>query len=90
MKSLKVRVEGRVQGVCFRYYAQQEANRLGIKGWVRNCPDGCVETLIYGSEPQLSTMLAWLKHGPSSAIVTQTHIEPASLHPLPTGFNITY
>ncbi|MES0371348.1 MAG: acylphosphatase [Mariprofundaceae bacterium] len=89
MKALIVRVEGRVQGVGFRYYTEQEANRLGIHGWVRNCSDNSVEALICGPEPQLNTMLAWLKHGPPSAVVTQTHIEPANPDPLPTGFNIT-
>lgn len=90
MKALIVRVEGRVQGVGFRYYTEQEANRLGINGWVRNCSDNSVEALICGPEPQLNTMLTWLKNGPSSAIVTQAHIEPANPDPLPTGFNITY
>ncbi|HKI60293.1 MAG TPA: acylphosphatase, partial [Mariprofundaceae bacterium] len=46
MKAYRVRIEGRVQGVSFRYYTLQEANRLGIDGWVRNCEDGSVETLI--------------------------------------------
>ncbi|MDX8404160.1 MAG: acylphosphatase [Mariprofundaceae bacterium] len=88
MRAFNVRVEGRVQGVGFRYYTQQEANRLGIHGWVKNFPDGSVETLICGGEDELNAMLAWLKHGPSSAMVTQTHIEPTSLDPNLTGFNI--
>jgi len=89
VKALKVRVEGRVQGVCFRHYTQLEANRLGINGWVRNCADGSVEALICGDEAQLEAMLAWLKHGPSSAVVSQTHVEPANPEQLLSGFHIT-
>ena len=90
MKAVKVRIEGRVQGVCFRHYTQQEANRLGITGWVRNLNDGSVETLICGDETQLNTMLAWLRHGPSAAVVSNTHIEPAAASSPSTGFQITY
>lgn len=90
MKAYRVRVEGKVQGVGFRYYTEQEANRLGISGWVRNCKDGSVETLICGNENQLNTMLAWLRHGPSSAIVNNTHVESADTSSAPSGFQITY
>jgi len=88
-KAYRVRIEGRVQGVCFRYYTEQEANRLGITGWVRNCSDGSVEALICGDEQPLQMMLAWLKHGPSSAVVSQTKVEPITAEPIPTSFRIT-
>ena len=90
MKAYRVRIEGRVQGVCFRHCTQQEANRLGINGWVRNCEDGAVETLICGDDTQLNSMLAWLKHGPSSAIVSDTHVESVDSGLTSTGFKITY
>jgi len=90
MKAYRVRIEGRVQGVGFRYYTELEANRLGINGWVRNCEDGSVETLICGDETQLNTMLAWLKHGPPSAMVSDTHVEPIDSGLASTGFKITY
>lgn len=90
MKAYKVRVEGRVQGVCFRHYTREKANELGISGWVRNCSDGTVETLICGDDAQLDTMLAWLKQGPSSAVVTNARAEPVSPAPPLTEFVITY
>lgn len=90
MKAYRVRVEGRVQGVGFRYYTEHEAHRLGISGWVRNCSDGSVETLICGDNDQLNAMLAWLEHGPSSAIVSDTHAEPVDASSAPYGFQITY
>jgi len=89
MKTYRVRIEGRVQGVGFRYYTQAEANRLGINGWVHNCEDGSVETLISGDDAQLNSMLRWLKHGPSSAIVSDTHVEPTTVDPVTPGFRIT-
>ena len=89
-RACKVRIEGVVQGVGFRYYTQAEAHRLGISGWVRNCSDGSVEAVIFGDDQQLDAMLAWLKHGPPSASVTQTQIEPIEPEAVPTGFQITY
>jgi acylphosphatase len=88
-RAFKVRIEGMVQGVGFRYYTEKEANRLGISGWVRNCADGSVETVICGSEDQLNAMLAWLKHGPPSASVSQTDIEPVEIEATPADFQIT-
>lgn len=63
-------VEGRVQGVSFRYYASQEAERLGVSGWVRNLPDGRVEAVYEGPRPAVEEMLAWTRHGPRWAHVT--------------------
>lgn len=90
MKAYRVLVEGRVQGVSFRYYTQQEAIRLGIHGWVRNCADGSVEALICGDAGQIDAMLAWLGHGPSSAVVSNLRSEPAEPAPAASGFQITY
>lgn len=90
MKAYKVRVEGRVQGVCFRHYTHEKANELGISGWVRNCSDGSVEALICGDDDQLNTMLAWLRHGPSSASVAQTTVETICLESELQGFSISY
>ncbi len=75
MKCEKVWIRGRVQGVCFRYYAQMEAERLGIRGWVRNLPDGSVAALICGDEKQLAAMRAWLSHGPPMAQVEEIRTE---------------
>jgi len=70
-KQLRARVAGRVQGVGFRYYAEREARRLGLTGWVRNLPDGAVEVLAEGDEESLQRMLSWLGEGPPSAAVDQ-------------------
>ncbi|MFC1536949.1 acylphosphatase [Pseudomonadota bacterium] len=90
MNTLIVRVEGRVQGVCFRHYAQETANRLGISGWIRNCSDGAVEALIHGPDEAVNQMVAWLRHGPSSAVVSQVQTTAADVESPTSGFRITY
>jgi len=90
VKAFRVIVEGRVQGVCFRHYTQQEANRLGVTGWVRNCSDGSVEAMICGDDAPIDAMLAWLNQGPSSATVTNVRTEPATPTLSSAEFIITY
>jgi len=62
-------VSGRVQGVCFRMATCQQANLLGLTGWVRNLEDGRVEVLACGEAPLLEELRKWLTHGPSMAKV---------------------
>lgn len=66
---VRVFVEGRVQGVSFRYYTWQEAVRLGVCGWVRNLPDGRVEAVYEGPRARVEEMLAWTRRGPLLARV---------------------
>ncbi len=75
MPQLHAIVHGHVQGVSFRYYAQREAQLLGLKGWVRNLWDGTVETLAVGDRNALDEYLQWLHHGPSSARVYEVQFE---------------
>lgn len=69
-----LRIEGRVQGVGFRFYLQHKARELGITGWVRNRPDGTVEAVIQGMPEAVETMLAWARRGPRSAIVSNVQV----------------
>ena len=62
-------VYGRVQGVGFRYFTWKEAERIGIKGTVRNCVDGSVEIIAEGYDDQLQDFYNWLKVGPRTANV---------------------
>ncbi len=72
-KRLHAIVEGRVQGVNFRSYTQAKALSLGLTGWVRNLPDGTVETMAEGDQSSLIDFLEFLHVGPPSAFVT--HVE---------------
>jgi acylphosphatase len=69
-------VRGRVQGVWFRGSMQEEAERLGVAGWVRNRPDGAVEAEIEGDDGAVQAMIAWARHGPPGARVTDVAVEP--------------
>jgi len=69
------RLEGRVQGVGFRYNCLIEGQRLGLSGWVRNTPDGDVEVWAEGPPAKLETMLQWLHRGPPGARVDTVHYE---------------
>jgi acylphosphatase len=73
-------IEGRVQGVCFRYYARERAEELGLCGWVRNLSDGRVETLVEGERDGVDNFMDWCRKGPPSAIVrnVELRIEPVT------------
>jgi acylphosphatase len=66
----RVFVEGRVQAVNFRHGALREATRLGVRGWVRNLPDGRVEAVYEGPRAAVEEMLNWTRRGPGQARVT--------------------
>jgi acylphosphatase len=68
-------ITGRVQGVSFRYYTQQKAIELGVKGWVRNIADGRVEVMACADESTLNRFHDWLKHGPPTAEVQHLAVE---------------
>jgi acylphosphatase len=63
------RVRGRVQGVGFRYFADQSAKALGVRGWVRNDDDGSVQMYAVGTAAQLSELAGLLWKGPRWAEV---------------------
>lgn len=73
--AVHVFISGKVQGVGYRYSTVQEAQRLEIKGWVRNCLDGRVEAIFEGTEPQIEEMLQWCHQGPKTAKVTDVIVE---------------
>ena len=62
-------MRGRVQGVFFRQSTQYQAERLGVKGWVRNLPDGSVEAVFEGDETSVKGVVDYCRHGPSQAKV---------------------
>lgn len=69
MERLHAIVHGRVQGVNFRTSTQHEAERLQLKGWVRNKPEGTVEIIAEGERDRLEKLLDFLRDGPSVADV---------------------
>lgn len=75
LRQLRMIVGGRVQGVGFRYTARDEAQDLGLKGWVRNRPSGEVEIVAEGREDVLKMLAAWAHLGPPAAHVSRVHEE---------------
>lgn len=67
--SYRFKLRGRVQGVFFRQSTANEATRLGLAGWVRNCADGSVEGLATGGADALEHLREWLQRGPPAARV---------------------
>ncbi|RJP20837.1 MAG: acylphosphatase [Candidatus Abyssobacteria bacterium SURF_5] len=83
-------VEGRVQGVFFRYTTNQQATRLGLTGWVMNRPDGAVEIVAEGPREALNQLIAWARHGPPGARVTDLKIKDEPYTGEFDGFDVKY
>ena len=90
-RGIRLLISGRVQGVCFRAYARDEARRLGLRGWVRNLPDGRVEAMVQGDPARVGTFEAWCQQGPSHARVREVEVvEEATDAVELLSFEITY
>ncbi len=70
-----VLIRGRVQGVGFRAFTQSQATRHGLNGWVRNLPDGRVETEIEGARTRVDECIQALRHGSPLAHVQDVQVE---------------
>ncbi|HSP27115.1 MAG TPA: acylphosphatase [Ilumatobacteraceae bacterium] len=72
MSDVRVRaiVQGRVQGVFYRDSCRAQAQRLGVRGSVRNRPDGTVEVVAEGPRDKVDQFLTWCRQGPPRATVT--------------------
>jgi acylphosphatase len=68
-------VSGRVQGVAFRAYTEDQGRRLGVAGWVRNLADGRVEILAEGPREALESLVAFCRRGPPAARVEGVQAE---------------
>jgi acylphosphatase len=68
-------ISGKVQGVGYRLSAQSEAVKLGIKGWIRNLPDGRVEAVFEGDKTSVEQMIQWSYQGPTAAVVKDVNVE---------------
>ncbi len=80
-EQLNARVQGRVQGVGFRVFVRDTAQRLALGGWVQNGDDGSVLVQAVGSHAALAALLTALQQGPSMARVDGVEVVWSS----PTG-----
>lgn len=74
-KRLHVFFSGRVQGVFFRAFTRDAARRHGVKGWVRNLPDGRVEAVFEGSPEAVDAVLSICREGPPLARVDRVDVQ---------------
>ena len=88
MMEANIIVHGRVQGVCFRMYAQEEAQKLGITGWVRNRRDQTVEICAQGDPLDIEKFISWCHQGSPYAQVTQVEVEKTKPKKILRNFDI--
>jgi acylphosphatase len=70
IKTYKILLSGRVQGVGFRYFAESIAGKYSIKGYVKNTPAGKVEILCQGDEDEVGTFIDEVGKGPAFSVIT--------------------
>ena len=74
MKSIHLKVSGRVQGVFFRDSTRRKANELGLTGFVRNLSNGTVEIVAQGSEEKINELIEFIKNNPGNSKVKDVKI----------------
>jgi acylphosphatase len=89
MPVLHAVVRGDVQGVGFRYFVREHARELGVRGWVRNRPDGTVEVQAEGDMTSLDQLREFLSEGPVGARVTRVDDLPPGNQPTDLPFPFT-
>lgn len=89
MASIHLEVAGRVQGVGFRWFARQQARRLGVDGWAVNTPAGTVQIVAKGEPDALKQLESAVAQGPSGAIVKSvTELPAVAEDEIPEGFDV--
>jgi len=83
---LRLRIQGRVQGIGYRDHVIAEATRLGVDGWVRNRADGTVEALVSGPDKAVQLLVGMCIKGSSGAIVQDIEMHKAEA-PAEKGFH---
>lgn len=93
-KAVKLTIAGRVQGVGYRYSAQRKAEKLNLRGWIKNDYDGTVTLKCEGEARSVDAFITWCSKGPPYAHVTDVEIKnipvEAAVSDLSTGFKIVY
>ena len=89
-KRFHVYISGHVQGVFFRANTAQQARELGLAGWVKNLPDGSVETVFEGATSRAEEMLAWCRVGTPPARVDNIEYAEENADGSFSSFKIVY
>jgi acylphosphatase len=78
MRAIHMIIPGRVQGVGYRAFVERVARARGLEGWVRNCSDGSVETVIAGPDDTIEATMKVLRRGPAGAKVINVEVHDSS------------
>ena len=89
MHTVNLLIKGKVQGVYYRTAAKEEADKLGVTGWVKYISEGRVEAMATGVEEQLQQFIEWCRRGPGKAVVTDVIVTPLIEEPF-DEFEIVY
>lgn len=90
MKRVNLKIYGRVTGVFFRYNTKKLADKLNLKGWVRNNPDDSVEIVAEGSDEAIDSLIKWCRKGPLGARVDKLEIKEGEFKEEFKDFSIIY
>ena len=90
MKTVHVKVSGKVQGVWFRASTKQEAEKNGINGWVKNTSNGCVEAVFQGDEQKIMDIIDWCYKGPPLSAVEHVDVKEIDTEDKYESFSMRY
>ena len=88
MRSIRLLISGRVQGVYFRLFAQKKAKQLGIKGYDKNLVDGRVEIMAQADNSSIESFIKWSNKGPITARVDEVEVSEWPIEEQFTTFEI--
>lgn len=89
MEATLIIIKGDVQGVFYRAFAKKEADKLDIKGYVKNLNNGDVEIIAVGESNNIKKFMEILRKGPEGAIIKGINFKEIETEKLYKGFNIT-
>jgi acylphosphatase len=89
-KRAHIFASGKVQGVFYREGARKKAEKLGVSGWIKNLPDGRVEAVFEGNQPQVEEMIDWARKGPFWAKIEALDVAWEDFRGEFSGFEIRY
>ena len=90
IKTYKILLSGRVQGVGFRYFAESIADKYSVKGYVRNTVNGKVEIVSQGEEEEVRAFIEEVKKGPAFSVITGASLEEIPGNKSYNTFEIKY
>lgn len=82
MKHYNIRIKGKVQGVFYRQSTKETAEKLNVRGWVKNLPDGSVQIEAQGEGESLLKLVEWCQTGPKKAKVNAVEVKELKAEPV--------